>query len=198
MLVCQGKIDRPNVLFLTGYGVALKLIMFISLRILHLLWLYGMQKVSKIFSFTLGELRLALYLSAVERVYRLAEITPLPKAPEIVLGLINLRGRIVPVVNVRRRFRIPDREAELSDKLILARTSRRPVALVVDDIGGVLEIRSQEIIDARTILPAAEFIAGVVKLADGMIFIHDLDTFLSLEEEALLDEALAAPVGPGP
>ncbi len=153
-----------------------------------------MPRTSKIFSFILGELRFALYLSAVEKIYRMVEITPLPKAPAIVLGLINLKGRIVPVVNVRRRFCLPDREAELSDKLIIAHTSRRPVALAVDDIGGVLEITEEEIIGVRTILPAAKYLAGVVKLADGMIFIHDLDTFLSLEEEQLLDEALAAPI----
>ncbi len=153
-----------------------------------------MQRTSKIFFFKLDGLRFALHLSAVEKIYPMAEITPLPQAPAIVLGVINLKGRVVPVVNVRQRFRLPDRDAELSDKLILAHTSRRPVALAVDDIGGVLEITEEEIIGVRTILPAAEYLAGVVKFADGMIFIHDLDTFLSLEEEQLLDEALAAPV----
>ncbi len=149
-----------------------------------------MEKTSKIVSFTLGELRFALYLEAVERIYPMVSITPLPKAPEIVLGLVNIGGRIIPVMNVRKRFGLPEREPELSDKIILAHTSRRPVALAVDSVVGVLENDASARVSAPTILPETEYVAGVVKLADGMIFIHDLDTFLSLEEEEKLAESL--------
>ncbi len=149
-----------------------------------------MQMTDKIVHFALNEMRFALYLPAVERIYRLVEITPLPKAPAIVLGLVNIQGRVIPVVNVRKRFHLPEREPELSDKLVLAHTAQRPVALIVDDVGGVKEISDEETVRAETILPASEYVAGVVKLADGLILIHDLDTFLSLEEEKQLDEAL--------
>ena len=59
--------------------------------------------------FTLDEQRYALHLLAVERVVRAVEVTALPEAPEIVLGVVNVKGRIVPVINVRRRFRLPER-----------------------------------------------------------------------------------------
>lgn len=149
-----------------------------------------MAEETKIVCFNLAERRFALLLSAVERIYPLAEITPLPKAPEIILGLINVHGKIVPVVNVRRRFGMPEGETALSEKLIVARTATRPVALVADDVQGVLAIGQSEIVVPRDILPETEYVAGVVKLAGGMILIHDLDTFLSLEEETRLDEAL--------
>ena len=70
--------------------------------------------------FTLDERFYAIRLSAVSRVVRAVEITPLPKAPPIVIGVINLGGRIIPVVNIRRRFRLPERELELTDQLIVA------------------------------------------------------------------------------
>ena len=149
-----------------------------------------MQLTDKIVDFALNDMQFALYLRAVERIYRLVEITPLPQAPAIVSGLVNIQGRVIPVVNVRKRFHLPEREPDLSDKLILAHTAHRPVALIVDDVGGVREIGAGEMVGAGTILPATEYVAGVVKLAEGLILIHDLDTFLSLEEERDLGAAL--------
>jgi len=142
--------------------------------------------------FTLGEERYALHLSAVERVVRAVEITLLPKAPEIVLGVINVQGRIVPVVNIRRRFRLSERELKLSDQIVIARTSRRTVALVVDAVGGVTELSGKEIVLPEEIVPQMQYVEGVVKLEDGLVLIHDLDRFLSLNEEITLDVAMNA------
>jgi len=99
--------------------------------------------------FALEEPRYALLLSAVERVVRAVEITPLPKAPEIVLGIINAQGRIIPVIDVRQRFRMPTREMKLDDRLIIARTSRRQVALVVDSVTSFRELTEREIVNTE-------------------------------------------------
>jgi purine-binding chemotaxis protein CheW len=141
--------------------------------------------------FTLDEPRYALYLSAVERVVRAVEITPLPKAPEIVLGIANVQGQIVPVVNVRKRFRLPEREMDLHDRFIMARTSRRLVGLVADAVVGVRELENRDIMNAEQALPFAEYIQGVAKVAGDLVLIYDLDRFLSLDEEQRLDEALS-------
>ena len=132
----------------------------------------------------------ALYLDVVERVIPAVAITPLPKAPEIVLGLINIKGKIIPALNIRRRFRLPDRETELADHFIIANTSKRLVALPANSVSGVIQISDVEITEATDILPELEYVAGVVKLRDGLLLIHDLERFLSLEEETTLDEAL--------
>ena len=142
--------------------------------------------------FTLDEHSYALHLPAVERALRMVEISPLPKAPEIVLGVINVQGRIVPVFNVRKRFRLPERETSLSDQLIVAQTSRRTVAMLADAVSGVVAYPEQQVIAAERILPGLEYVEGVAKLEGGMILIHDLDKFLSLEEETTLDNALKA------
>jgi len=150
---------------------------------------------SQLVVFTLDEQRYALYLSAVEKIARIVEISPLPKAPEIVLGVVNVQGRIIPVVNVRKRFHLPERESNLSDQLIIAQTSGRAVALVVDSVSGVIEGSEQDVIEATKFLPHLEYVEGVVKLEDGIILIHDLEKFLSLEEEKALNDAMSRNLG---
>lgn len=140
--------------------------------------------------FTLDDRRYGLPLSAVERAVRMVDVTPLPQAPQIVLGIVNVQGRVMPVVDPRRRFRLPARDFTLIDQLLIARTARRPVALAADAVTGVLEYSAQEAAGARDIVPGIEYVEGVVKLPDGLVLIHDLDKFLSLEEETALDRAI--------
>ncbi len=134
--------------------------------------------------------RYALPLAAAQTVARAVEVTPLPKAPAIVLGVINVRGQIIPVLDIRQRFGLPQREIDLSDQFIIARTAKRAVALVVDRVVGVLTRPAEFVIASDAIVPGLDYVHGVVKLDDDLIFIHDLDTFLSLDEENALEEAL--------
>ena len=146
---------------------------------------------SSILVFNLDEHRYALRLSVVERIVRVVDITPLPQAPEIVLGVINIRGRVIPVVNLRKRFSLPDRDIDLSDQLIIAHTAKRAVALMVDAVLDVRERGEENTTAANRILPDLAYIEGVMKLEDGLILIHNLDTLLSLEEEKTLEQAMA-------
>ncbi len=143
--------------------------------------------------FILDDQRYALPLSAVNRVVRMVAITPLPQAPDIILGVVNFQGQVIPVVNMRRRFGLPEREIILTDQLVVAHTARRPVALVADAVMDVISSSAQNLIATENIVPGVEYVAGVVKLTDGLILIHDLDRFLSLEEESSLDHALETP-----
>ena len=149
-----------------------------------------MKNVDLLLSFAVEERKYALPLVSVDTIIRSVEITPLPKAPAIVLGIINVHGRVIPVVNLRRRFGLPERDMELSDQLIVAKTATRPVALLADRVGAVIELDRQEIVKADKVLPGADYVAGIVKLPDGLLLIHDLTTFLSLDEETALNKAL--------
>lgn len=140
--------------------------------------------------FTLDDQRYALPLPAVDRVVRMVAIIPLPKAPDVVLGVVNFQGWVIPIINMRRRFCLPEREIVLTDQLLVAHTARRPVALVADAVLDVIACSVESLIATENILPKVEYVEGVVKLTDGLIFIHDLDKFLSLEEESSLDHAL--------
>lgn len=140
--------------------------------------------------FSLDEQRYALRLSVVERVVHAVHVTPLAKAPSIVLGIVSLQGRIVPVVDVRQRFRLPARESKLSDQIIFAHTKRRLIALWVDKVTGVIECSEGDVTHAGTILSGIDCVEGVIQLSDGLILLHDLDAFLSLDEEKSVDDAL--------
>jgi len=143
--------------------------------------------------FTLDGQRYALYLSSVERVVRTVLMTTLPGTPPIVLGVINEHGRIVPVIDVRKRFGLSSRETTLSDSLILAHTPRRIVALLADSVNGLLGVSQQNIETTTAILPNVPYLNGVMKLDDGLVLIHDLASFLSLDEEQVLDAAMSVP-----
>lgn len=149
-----------------------------------------MNKPSFLVIFTLGDQRYALPLTAVDRVVRMVAITPLPNAPNIILGVVNFQGQVIPVINVRRRFFLPARELALTDQLLVAHTARRSVALIADTVLDVIACAEQSLIATENILPKLEHVEGVLKLSDGLILIHDLDKFLSLEEESSLDHAL--------
>ncbi|HJZ12870.1 MAG TPA: chemotaxis protein CheW [Acidobacteriota bacterium] len=142
--------------------------------------------------FLLNEQRYALSLSTVERVIPAVEITTLPKAPEIVMGVINLQGEIIPMINVRRRFRLPEKEVDPGDHFLIARASNRKVGLIVDMVLDVIEQSTEAITSAKAITPGIEYVEGIMTLQDGLILIHDLAKFLSFPEATQLDEALAA------
>ena len=149
-----------------------------------------MSQLQQLVGFGLDGRNYAVNLAAVERIVHVVEVAPLPRAPEIVLGVINFSGRIIPVVDLRRRFRLPEKEARLYDYLMIARTSKRQLAFIVDRVTGVLEYPETEVTAADRIVPGLEYLAGVLKLKDGLIFIHDLESFLSLDEEKSLNRAL--------
>jgi purine-binding chemotaxis protein CheW len=148
--------------------------------------------------FTLEGQSYALELAGVHRVVHAVEVTPLPHAPDVVLGVINVQGDLMAVVNLRHLFRLPEREISLSDQLIIAdmpvrgserRTTRR-VALLVDTVTGVNLIEEQSIIAAKEVVSGLEYVQGIAKVADDLILIHDLERCLSLYEERMLDDAL--------
>ncbi|OPX93283.1 MAG: Chemotaxis protein CheW [Pelotomaculum sp. PtaB.Bin104] len=149
-----------------------------------------MNRLNKYVTFKIGDQWFGLILSNVERIIRAVEVTPLPQAPEVVAGVINFQGRIIPVVNIRGRFSFPCREIGLNDQFIIANTSRRTVAVVADAVGDVVERPEQEIVAAGEIMPDIEYVEGVIKLEDGMILILDLGRLLFHEEEQILKNAM--------
>ena len=144
----------------------------------------------QILSFEVDERRYGLQLAAVERVVQAVDVTPLPHAPEVVWGVIDMHGKIVPVLNMRKRFGLPERPISLSDSFIVARTLRRTVALVVDAVDSVIERATVDVIRPDEILPHLDQIQGVIQIEDGMVLIHDLERFLSLDQEVELTQAI--------
>lgn len=141
--------------------------------------------------FTLDDRRFALRLDVVERVIPIMDIRPFPQAPEITMGVINVRGEVIPVIDIRRRFGLAPSEQSLRDQLIIAHIGERNVALVVDGVMDMIAYPEQDIVAAGNIISGAEYIDGIVKLPDGLIFIHDLNRCLSQQELHDLEQVLA-------
>lgn len=141
--------------------------------------------------FTLEGQRYALPAADVRELVRAARLTPLPRAPDVVEGLLNLRGELLPVLDLRRRFRLPPRPLSPLDHFIVARAGERHVVLRVDRAEGLLPVEPGALDEAPRALPGVGYVAGAVKLPDGLVLVHDLRTFLSEAEALALDTALA-------
>lgn len=141
--------------------------------------------------FGLDGQRYALALAVVERIVRAVELTPLPNAPSTVLGVIDLGGTVLPVLSLRRRLGLPAREICPEDHLVVARTTGRLVALVVDEAHGVIEQPETASVPSAEIILGLEDLKGVARRDDGLIVIYDLDRFLSLDDADNLDRAMS-------
>jgi purine-binding chemotaxis protein CheW len=162
----------------------------------------GEARIVGLLIFELDGQRCAVMASEVLEVQRAVAIARLPRCPKIVEGVIDLRGKLVPVLDVRARLGLPPRPLALSDHLVVARVPRtrsgaaaqpsdpRVVAIRVDRALDLLTVPPEKIEDPRLVAGAVQAV-GVAKLADGLVLIHDLRSFLSLDEELQLDQAFA-------
>lgn len=133
-------------------------------------------------TFELANLFFGVEVLAVQEVIRHQRMTPVPLAPEVVSGLINLRGQVVTAIDLRRRLGLPDRPADVLPMNVVVRTAEGPVSLLVDEIGDVLQVE-----DGQFELPpetldgaAAELITGVYKLEERLLLVLDIDKALQV------------------
>ena len=152
-------------------------------------------KQNQLVVFSIDGHRYALPLFTVERIVRAVEVTSLPKAPEMVTGIVNVQGRIIPVVSLRQRFGLPVREIGLNDQLIVARTKERDLAFIIDAALDVIAIPEKEIIHAEEILQGMKYVLGFIKKDDGLIHILDIDAILSRGEAGSLGIAMEEETG---
>ncbi len=136
--------------------------------------------------------RCALPVARVRRIVRAAAVARLAGAPPVVDGVLNLGGRAVPVLSLRRRFSLPDRPLLPDDVFVVAEVGPRLVALRADAGLAVLELGDDVVEPAAGLVADPGYVHGVAKLPDGVVLIHDLDTFLTEAEATRVNDALAA------
>ncbi len=140
--------------------------------------------------FVIDAQRYALPLAAVDRAFPMVAVTPLPQAPAVALGVINVHSAALPVLDVRRRLGLPAHKYGADANLLVACTPRRAMAPAVDEVLGVREVAATAIAPSDAVLPGMAHVAGIATLPDGLLFIHNLDEFLCLDEERQLAAAL--------
>jgi purine-binding chemotaxis protein CheW len=150
----------------------------------------GSRVRSDLVTFDVDELRCAIDAGPVVEMMRAVALRRIPGQPEFVAGVIDLRGAIVPVLDVRMRFGRPSKEMVLSHRFIVIKTRAHTVALWVDAIRDLVSLRVEDLTRREGFVLGTRSFAGVARTPAGLIMIHDPDDFLSESES----EALAFPV----
>ncbi len=146
-----------------------------------------MNSFNKLFVFTLMNQSYAIDLFSVEKGIHAVEIMPVPENISTLLGVINVHGKIVPVLNIRKKLNLPPREIDIDDYIVIVNISNKTAAFVVDSIVGVIELSGDEMVNSDEILPHMNNIEGIVKISGDMILIHDLEKTLSIDTKNDID-----------
>jgi purine-binding chemotaxis protein CheW len=142
-------------------------------------------------TFTIGEEEFGVNILQVQEIIRMLDITKVPKAPEFVEGVINLRGKVIPIIDLRKRFGMPPKVRDKSSRIIVVELDNTVVGFIVDAVLEVLRL------PAATVEPPppavagldAEYISGVGKLDDRLLIMLDLNRLLSRDEKRVLGAA---------
>ena len=144
------------------------------------------EQLHHLVTFSLGREEYGVEISSVQEIIRATDITPVPGAPVHVRGVINLRGKIIPVVDLRSRFRMPPGEATDARRIIVIELNGKRLGMQVDAVSQVIKLSSAiiEEIPEEAITLDQNFISGVAKLEGRLIVILDLNRALLLTDGA--------------
>ncbi|MTV49442.1 chemotaxis protein [Heliobacillus mobilis] len=137
-------------------------------------------------AFRLGNEEFAIQITDVQEINRMTQVTQMPGAPHYIEGLVNLRGNIIPALNLRRRFHMEERTRDDASRIVIVDVNNRKTGIIVDSVSEVLRFDRSLVETTPRILSEAidtEYIRGVAKLNDGkrMVMILELDRVLQLE-----------------
>ncbi len=141
--------------------------------------------------FSINQQIFGIEILKIKEVLSFRKITPLPQVEEFVRGIINLRGAVIPVFDLREKFNLPAKEYTRFHVIIVVEIAGRIMGVIVDEISDVLEILPEEFQTTGN-LPSnlrREYLKGVGKKQDKMIILLDIDRLLSHEELELIDAA---------
>lgn len=145
-------------------------------------------------TFTLGSEEYAVDILKVQEINRMTEIARVPHAPAFVEGVINLRGRVIPVVNLRKRFGMAEKKEDEHSRIMVMDVQGITVGLVVDSVLEVLRIPLNTVEPAPPLAAdvSTEFIKGIAKLESRLIILIDMDRLIEKGETTAILETTKA------
>lgn len=149
-----------------------------------------MSELLQLVSFKVGREEFGVDILKVQEINRMMKITKVPNAPDFVEGVVNLRGRIIPVIDLRKRLSIEDKSHDSKTRIIVVDIIGNIIGFIVDEVNEVLRI-SKDIIENPPELVSqadSDFITSVAKLEDRIIILLDLDNLLKKDEKEVLEE----------
>ncbi len=140
-------------------------------------------------TFRLGDEKYGINVMQVQEVLRITEIAPVPGAPSYVLGIINLRGNVVTVIDTRSRFGLMPKEPDDSTRIVIIESEGHIIGIQVDSVAEVADLRASEIETAPNVgnEESSKYIQGVTSRDNQLLILVDLNKFLSDEEKAEMD-----------
>lgn len=135
-------------------------------------------------SFNLGDEEYAIEILKVQEIIRMIEITRVPNSPEFINGVINLRGRVIPVLDLGKRIGLPEKEHSGDSRIIVVEIQNKVIGFIVDKVNIVLRI-NQNIVEPTPELVGkieSEFISGIAKMEKNLLILLDLDKVISQPE----------------
>ena len=147
------------------------------------------ENLKQIISFKIGDEEYGLEILKVKEVIRIKEITRLPKAPDFVRGVINLRGDVIPIIDLRKKFGLPEEMYADNTRVIVVEVEGKLMGIVVDSVSHVIRIDESQI-DKPPLLSgmSREYIMGVVKLDKRLIVLLNIDRILTTEEKIEIEK----------
>ncbi|WP_419779619.1 chemotaxis protein CheW [Maridesulfovibrio sp.] len=139
-------------------------------------------------TFSIGEEEFGVDILKVQEIIRTMEITKVPRAPQFVEGVINLRGKVIPIIDLRSKFGLQTREHDQHTRIIVIEINDMIVGFVVDSVSEVLRIPASTVEPPPPVVSGleSEYISGVGKLEDRLLILLDLNRLLSNEEQEQL------------
>jgi len=154
-----------------------------------------MEKELQVVGFRIGRETFGLPISIVREIVRVPEITAVPNAPDYIEGVINLRGRIIPIVDLRKRFGQKSVEASKKNRIVVVELGPRAFGLIVHSASEVLRIAPSEIEEPNNVFQEGEldFVTGVGKLKGRLVILLDVSKILKRGELSSMEEVARAP-----
>lgn len=145
--------------------------------------------VSQIVSFRLANEEYGVDIMRAQEIIMPGQITRMPEVPDFICGLINLRGHVIPIVDLRKRFGLPAKEADEHTRIIVVNVAGKTIGIVVDAVTEVLRISADQVEPPPSSVAGIDhdYIRGLVKLQNKLLILLNIDRILSRGEQAELD-----------
>jgi purine-binding chemotaxis protein CheW len=141
--------------------------------------------------FQLGSELYGVEIARVHEIIRLQPVTRVPRAPAFVEGVINLRGKVIPVIDLRRRFGLPSADHTRASRIVVVEIGDQVVGIVVDGVSEVLRVKTSIIEPPSPVVTGvdSEYLHGIARLTDRLVILLDLDRVLERDERRALETA---------
>lgn len=152
----------------------------------------GERELLQLVSFRLSGEEYGIDILKVQEINRMLTITKVPNAPDFVEGIINLRGKVIPIINLRKRFGLEVKEVDKHTRIIVVNLDSRILGIVVDGVSEVLRLPSDTVQPAPPIVSGqgADYIRGIGKIGERLLILLDLNKLFSTEDREAIDRVV--------